>query len=180
MSTPVGIYPTIYKPRRGDTANLSPRWGCTILPNITGAHAPAYILTPLQGSVQRTEPFAIATLRAPSNSPWKTPPPTPPKGERKDTHCGLDPQSHAAIVFLCSSLCFGREKKPRETMLHAPVRTNPTLQNCAAELASLKQSSHCLKAPFFNRRICCLPSRYRNNIRSKAPSLLGKATGRRM
>ena len=55
----------------------------------------------------------------------------------------------------------------RESSLHAPVRTNPTLQNCAAELASLKQSSHCLKAPFFNRRICCLPSRYRNHLRSK-------------
>ena len=106
-------------------------------------------------------------MKAPPTLPRKKPPPTPPKGERKDTHCGLDPQSHAAIVFLCSSLCFGREKKPRETMLHAPVRTNPTLQNCAAELASLKQSSHCLKAPFFNRRICCLPSRYRNHLRSK-------------
>ena len=56
-----------------------------------------------------------------------------------------------------------REKEPRENSLHAPVRTNPTLQNCAAELASLKQSSHCLKAPFFSRRICYLPSRYRNN-----------------
>ena len=145
-------------------------------------------------------------MKAPPTLTRKKPPPTPPKGERKDTHCGLDPQSHAAIVFLRSSLCFGREKKPRETMLHAPVRTNPThsswlcnsvatrhssskldstlaapsFQNCAAELASLKQSSHCLKAPFFNRRICCLPSRYRNNIRSKAPSFLGKATGRRM
>ncbi len=41
--------------------------------------------------------------------------------------------------------------------------------NCAAELASLRQSSHCLKAPFFNRRICCLPSRYRN-VRSPLPA----------
>ncbi|MBR6944852.1 MAG: hypothetical protein IKH64_02760 [Prevotella sp.] len=31
------------------TPNLSPRWGCTILPNITGAHATAYDLLPLQG-----------------------------------------------------------------------------------------------------------------------------------
>ena len=36
--------------------------------------------------------------------------------------------------------------------------------NCAAELASLKQSSHCLKAPFFNRRICCLPLTSSNSL----------------
>ena len=41
------------KPLVGDTTNLSPRWGFTILPNITGAHAPAYVLSPLQGSPHR-------------------------------------------------------------------------------------------------------------------------------
>ena len=50
----------------------------------------------------------------------------------------------------------------KESSLHAPVRTNPTLQNCAAGLASLKQVLTLPAATFFSPRICYLPSRYRN------------------
>ena len=38
----------IYKPCRGDTTNLPPRWGCVIIPNATGAYAPAYAVTSLR------------------------------------------------------------------------------------------------------------------------------------
>ena len=70
------------------------------------------------------------------------------------------------------SLFRQREATKRDHVARSGQNKSDSL-NCAAELASLKQSSHCLKAPFFNRRICYLPSRYRNVNSSSHPSSRG-------
>ena len=75
------------------------------------------------------------------------------------------------------SLFRQREATKRDHVARSGQNKSDSL-NCAAELASLKQSSHCLKAPFSNRRICYLPSRYRNYVRSEVEdfsSLLASA-----
>ena len=61
------------------------------------------------------------------------------------------------------SLYRQRERTKRELVARSGQNKSDS-SNCAAELASLKQSSHCLKAPFFSRRICYLPLTSSNSL----------------